>query len=267
MQSVLVQGKQPSAAKLLMVFLALLLCPFYSTSATSKAAAATHSSQIWNFDADPVGELSEHFVVGTLFNSRLAGEWKVIDMKTFSNFFLQSMNPRESRRIIAVLNTQTAPSPPHVLAQLVNKGFEHDYKMVLIQGTLATDFELEVSFLSVAGRGDMGGGLIWRAQDDRNYDVARANPLEQNIRLYRVVKGVRKHHLATIDQIITVDTWHTLRVTACGEHFQVRFDGKSVLKVHDHTFMTGEIGLWTKADAITYFDDLQLFTVRECTLP
>lgn len=84
------------------------------------------------------------------------------------------------------------PSPPHALGQLMNKGAEHAYKMVLIDGTQGADLELQVSFFAVAGKGDMGGGLIWRAQDDRNYYLTRANPLEQNVRIYHVVKGVKK---------------------------------------------------------------------------
>ena len=107
----------------------------------------------------------------------------------------------------------------------------------------------------------MGGGLIWRAQDAQNYYITRANPLEQNIRLYRVVKGVR-YKLANYDHIISVDAWHTFRVVARGNHFQIIFDGQTVFDVQDETFQSGQIGLWTKADAVTYFDDLQLSIVK-----
>ena len=103
----------------------------------------------------------------------------------------------------------------------------------------------------------MGGGLIWRAADDRNYYLARANPLEQNIRAYRVVKGVR-HLLGNFDEIIPVHKWHTFRVVAQGQRFEVFFEGHTVLKLSDKTFGNGRIGLWTKSDAVTYFDDLQL---------
>jgi len=84
------------------------------------------------------------------------------------------------------------------------------------------DVDLEVSVLAVAGRGDIGGGLIWRAQDEQNYYLTRANPLEQNIRSYRVVKGVRQQ-LANFNQIIPTSRWHALRVVVRGNHFQVMF--------------------------------------------
>ncbi len=203
--------------------------------ANAGAANAGQATRIWNFDTSPLGVLPQEFVIGTLFDGRPAGEWKIIERTD-------------------------APSPPHVLAQLMNKGAEHAYKVVLIEGTTATDLDLEVSFLAVTGQGDQGGGLIWRAQDDRNYYLTRANPLEQNIRLYRVVKGVRQH-LANFDRIIPKNKWHTLRVVVRGDYFQVMFDGQPVLDVHDPTFTSGRVGLWTKSDAVTYFDDLRLLVL------
>jgi hypothetical protein len=105
------------------------------------------------------------------------------------------------------------------------------------------------------------GGLIWRAADDRNYYLARANPLEQNLRIYRLVKGVR-HMLQNFDQIIDVTKWHTLHVVANECHLQVLYDNKPVFGICDWTFSRGQIGLWTKSDAVSYFDDLQLLIVK-----
>lgn len=194
------------------------------------------SGHVWNFDADPPGALSKDFVIGTLFDGRPAGDWKV-------------------------LPTERALSRPHVLAQLMGKGAEHAYKMVLIDGTTSADLELEVSLLPVEGKADMGGGLIWRAADDRNYYLARANPLEQNIRIYRVVKGVRQMR-KNIDQIIDVRQWHTLRVITRGCRVQVFFDEQPAFDLCDETFKEGRVGLWTKSDAVTYFDNLTLRIAR-----
>jgi hypothetical protein len=224
------------------------------------AADESKSSRIWNFDQDPRGVLPQGFFVGTTLDGRAAGEWKVIDMEKAMDW-LHGLDRREYQRIKEVLHTLSPPSPPHVMAQLKNRGFEQDYHVVLVEDTTVTDFDLRVSFLPVAGKGDMGGGLIWRARDDQNYYITRANPLEQNIRLYRVVEGVR-YHLANFDHIISVDAWHTLQVKARGDHFKVIFDGQTVLDDWDGTFQSGMIGLWTKADAVTYFDDLHLFVIK-----
>lgn len=191
---------------------------------------------VWNFDREQPGTLPSEFSIGTLFDGRPAGDWQV-------------------------LATDRAKSPPHVFAQVMAKGAEHAYKVVLIKEVMAADLNLEVSFLPIKGQADMGGGLIWRATDDRNYYLARANPLEQNLRVYRVVKGVR-HLLENFDQTIDVRQWHTLRVTNQGCRVNIFYDGKQVFDLCDKTFHTGMIGLWTKSDAVTYFDDLQLQHVK-----
>jgi hypothetical protein len=170
--------------------------------------------------------------VGTLFDGRPAGEWKIIQ-------------------------TEGANNETHMLGQLMGKGAEHAYKIVLIRGTTATDLDWHVSLLPISGKADMGGGLIWRATDDRNYYLTRANPLEQNIRVYRVVNGVR-HLLRNFNQTIVLKQWHTLQVINRGCRIQVFYDKKQVFDLCDETFSTGGIGLWTKSDAVTYFDDLRL---------
>ena len=170
--------------------------------------------------------------MGTFFDGRPAGDWKVIE-------------------------SSQAISPPKVLAQLRNKGAEHNYNLVLIDDTDASDVDLSVSFLPISGKADMGGGLVWRASDDRNYYLARANPLEQNVRIYRVVKGVRKL-LQNHDEIIDVKQWHALHVIARGCRLQVFYDDRKIFDLCDETFKEGRIGLWTKSDAVTYFDDLKL---------
>jgi len=205
-------------------------------SLLSISTSAEDLTYLWNFDADPIGSLPKDFVVGTLFDSRPAGEWKV-------------------------LQTDRAKSPSQVLGQLIGKGAEHAYKVVLINETHASDLDLSVSFLAIEGKADMGGGLIWRAADDRNYYLTRANPLEQNIRIYRVVKGVR-HLLQNFDQTIDVRQWHTLRLINRGCRIQVLYDEKPVFDLCDETFKEGKIGLWTKSDAITYFDDLKFQALK-----
>ena len=208
-------------------------CVILTASAVlAVSTLAEDSTRMWNFDGDPPGAIPKGFVVGTLFDGRPAGEWKI-------------------------LKTDRAKSAPQVLAQLMGKGFEHAYKVVLIDGTTSSDLDLQVAFLRIEGKADMGGGLIWRAADDRNYYLTRANPLEQNIRIYRVVKGIR-HLLQNFDQTIHMNQWHTLHVVTRGCQIQVFYDEKPVFDLCDQTFTTGRIGLWTKSDAVTYFDDLRL---------
>lgn len=261
-------GKEPVAilsgrCLLIEMLIALLVLLFYGPAflwANPTIGGEAENQQIWNFDTEAEETLPKNFVVGTTLDGRPAGEWNVIEMKQSLGLF-HDFDRREHIRIKKVLQTVDAPSPPHVLAQLKNRAFEHDYNVVLIQGTPIIDFDLSVSLVSIAGKADMGGGLIWRAQDAQNYYITRANPLEQNIRFYRVVKGVR-YKLANFDHIISVETWHTFHVVARGNQFQIDFDGQTVFDVRDDTFQSGQIGLWTKADAVTYFDDLRLLVLK-----
>ena len=212
-------------------------CVILTASAVlAVSTLAEDSTRMWNFDGDPPGAIPKGFVVGTLFDGRPAGEWKI-------------------------LKTDRAKSAPQVLAQLMGKGFEHAYKVVLINGIKGSDVDLQASFLPIEGKADMGGGLIWRVADDRNYYLTRANPLEQNIRIYRVVKGIR-HLLQNFDQTIHLNQWHTLHVVTHGCQIQVVYDEKPVFDLCDQTFTTGRIGLWTKSDAVTYFDDLRLQVLK-----
>jgi len=213
-------------------FIPIALVAWTALGVITSQATPDQQSQLWTFDADGPGTLPSEFTIGTLFDRRPAGEWKV-------------------------LQTDHALSPPHVLGQLMGKGAEHAYKVVLIKGSTSSNLDLEVSLLPVDGKADMGGGLIWHAADDRNYYLTRANPLEQNIRIYRVVKGVRQM-LKNFDQIIDVRTWHTLRVMMKGCRIQVFFDQIAVFDLCDETFEEGYVGLWTKSDAVTYFDNLRL---------
>ncbi|MGH7259526.1 MAG: hypothetical protein ACREI9_02445 [Nitrospiraceae bacterium] len=225
-------GRPSPGAWRILLFMVLTLTDWGTSSPVTSETTPNAQSQRWTFDTDAPGTLPGGFVVGTLFDGRPAGEWTVIQ-------------------------AHDAPSPLHVLAQLMRRGAEHAYKVVLINGTVASDLDLEVSLLPVDGKADMGGGLIWRAADDRHYYLIRANPLEQNLRIYRVVKGVRQM-LKNFDQIIDVRRWHTLRVLMRGCRAQVFFDEKAVFDLCDEIFKEGLVGLWTKSDAVTYFDDLKL---------
>jgi len=119
------------------------------------------------------------------------------------------------------------------------------------------DITLEVRVKSGPGREDQGGGPIWRAVDADNYYIARWNPLEGNLRAYKVVGGKRPQ-LATISTNLEGD-WHDFTIGMQGAHVDVGIDGKIVLRFEDATFANGgRVGLWTKADAATSFDDFRV---------
>ncbi|GMV49225.1 MAG: hypothetical protein NBKEAIPA_02676 [Nitrospirae bacterium] len=211
----------------------VLGCLFSLWSAPAPAAdSESHSTREWNFDHIAPGSLPGSFVVGTLFDGRPAGEWKI-------------------------LITDRANSGSQVLAQLLPKGTDQAHKLLLIEGTNSADLDADVSYLAVSGKADLGGGLIWRAVDDRNYYLLRASIVEQKVRLYRVVKGVQQV-VKQVDRPLATNGWHRLRIVQRGCEIKALYDETLLFRVCDNTFATGRIGLWTKADAVTYFDDLTL---------
>ncbi len=119
--------------------------------------------------------------------------------------------------------------------------------------------EAMVSFKAVKGEKDQGGGLVWRYQDANNYYVARMNPLEDNFRVYKVVGGKRSKEFQSADVKVPAGEWHTLKIKHVGDHIECFLDGKKHLDVKDDSIdKAGKVGLWTKADAQTYFDNLKV---------
>jgi hypothetical protein len=122
------------------------------------------------------------------------------------------------------------------------------------------DVDVSVKFKPMSGREDASGGIVFRFNDGKYY-VVRANALEDNFRLYYYDRGRRQLASARV-KAPTVGEWHTVRVVAVGDHVQAWLDGKRYLDRRDGRFKVGRVGLWTKADSVTAFDDL---TIRGVT--
>jgi hypothetical protein len=107
----------------------------------------------------------------------------------------------------------------------------------------------------ISGREDQAGGVVWRWKDGDNYYVARANALENNVSLYYTASG-RRNTLKYVDAPVPRNVWHTLRVEFAGSQIRVALDGKTYIEFKDsHIAGAGAVGLWTKADSVTSFDD------------
>ncbi len=182
------------------------------------APAADGSKAVWNFESDQPGKIAKGF-------TGEVGTWQVA---------LDGDN--------------------RVLAQKARND-DDTFNVALVDGTRFKDVDLTVRLKAVAGELDRGGGLVWCARDKDNYYIARYNPLEDNFRVYKVEAGKRTQFQSAK---VPGDTkWHTLRVTMSGTRIACYLDGTKHLEADDPTFPdAGKIGLWSKADAQSYFDDL-----------
>lgn len=155
------------------------------------------------------------------------------------------------RAVWAVVPDATAPSPPNVLKQSGTAA----YPICLKDGPAIQNGFVEVRFKALSGRDDQAGGLVWRARDLDNYYVARANALEDNLTVYYTVNGRRTEKKRAATKVAS-NEWHTLRVDFLGAHVTVTLDGRRALEWDDETFRdAGRVGVWTKADSVTLFDD------------
>jgi 3-keto-disaccharide hydrolase len=145
----------------------------------------------------------------------------------------------------------TAPSKPNVLKQ---SGVA-TYPVCFKNDTSVKDGFVEVKFKTLSGKEDQAGGVVWRLKDANNYYVARANALEDNVTIYHT-SNVRRTEKKRTSVKVAPNQWHTLRVEFQGTQFAVIYDGKKALDWEDGTFKdAGKVGVWTKADSVTLFDD------------
>ena len=153
-----------------------------------------------------------------------------------------------------------------VLAQLSQDRPNYHFNEIVFDGFKAKNVEMEVRMKAIKGDMDQGGGFVWRFQNADNYYVVRANPLEDNVVLYKVKDGKRtdlpvlgKGRTYGVDVKPLGKTWNTLKITVIDDLFTVYLNGEQIFEVKDTTFeAAGKIGLWTKADAVSYFDDLSV---------
>jgi hypothetical protein len=159
-----------------------------------------------------------------------------------------------------VVEDFTAPSGGKVLAQTSTDRTSLRFPLCVYDGFTAPDVTVSVSFKPVSGTVDQAAGLVARYRDKNNYYVVRANALENNVRLYKVEGGNRKQ-FAGANVKVPSGEWQTLALEVKGTHLRVLLNDALLFQADDATFKNaGKVGLWTKADSVTYFDDLRVKT-------
>lgn len=168
-----------------------------------------------------------------------------------------------------VSREDSAPSHPNMLAQLSVDKTAGRFPLAILDGVSLKDGSVSVCFKPVSGVVDQAAGIVWRYQNPNNYYIARANALENNVVFYKVENGLRTSIAPNslpsrsygVSHPIAKRTWSTLRIDIQGTQFTVFLDGEKLFEAEDATFqIAGKVGLWTKADSITYFDNFTIST-------
>lgn len=190
------------------------------------------SARTWSFDSDKAGAAPAGFSIAKSESGK-AGRW-------------------------IVKAEPGAPSGGQVLAQIDADDTGDRFLMAVADEPSVRDLKLSVRCKAVSGKVDQACGLVFRYRDAKNYYVTRANALEGNVRLYAVKDGRRKQ-FASWDGKVTGHAWHELRAEARGEHIQIFWNGAKIIDATDSSLgHAGKVGVWTKADSVTSFDDLSV---------
>ena len=185
----------------------------------------------WNFDKDKAGKLPKGWTFSQTNAGAIAPVWQVV------------ADP-------------SAPSGSCVLSLVETRSEKRTYNLAIVTDAEFKDLDLRLKLKKLSGSIDQGGGPVWRYKDQNNYYVCRFNPLENNFRLYHVLNAKRTQ-IASADVKGAQDGWHEINVRMIGSRITCYLDGEMLLEVKDDTLPAGgKVGLWTKADAASEFDDL-----------
>ena len=218
----------------------LAICSFVLLFALPGAAVVSAQTTTIDFNQDKSGEPPSAFSTA-LTGSGRPGKW-------------------------VVMKDNASANQGNVLAQTDADTTGYRFPVCVYDGLTAKDVDISMKFKPISGKGDQGAGIMWRYRDKDNYYIVRANALEGNVVLYKVENGKRtdlplkgKGRTYGMKDPVPSGQWGTLRVVARGNLFEVYHNGKKLYEVEDETFKEGgKVGLWTKADSVIYFDDLQI---------
>jgi len=205
------------------------------------------------------GLLAPAFALGDVFNFEAA------DIGTVPTGWTVAMTSDGGQPRWEVVRDATSPVGEKALAQTSDDRTSGRFPLAIYEGVDTVDGAVSVRFKPVSGRVDQAAGLVWRYRDPRNYYIVRANALENNVVLYKVENGRRiplppvgRGDDYGVEHRVPAQSWSTLAVAFSGTRFVVTFDGAPLFEVDDSTFTrAGKVGLWTKADSVTYFDGFE----------
>jgi hypothetical protein len=113
--------------------------------------------------------------------------------------------------------------------------------------------------MTISGKIDQAAGVFVRFRSVDHYYAVRADSLENNVNLYRVVAGKRQM-IGCLEVNVSSQAWHTLGIAARDDRLTVFFDGRELFVATDRRFPgpPGKVGLWTQADSMTLFESLKI---------
>jgi len=191
------------------------------------------NTRVINFDTAPFGKTPPGWTVAMTHQGQ-APQWEIV-------------------------KDLSAATKPYVLAQTSADPARDRFPLAIFSALTVRDGEVSVRIKPVSGREVQAGGIVWRYRDENNYYVARTNALEKNVQVFKVENGTRTPLVAGVRHEMASNDWSILKVAIKGNRFQVFVDHRRILQGTDNTFTSaGNVGLWTVADSVTYFEDFRV---------
>ena len=185
-----------------------------------------------------------------------AYELKLPDNMPVERFDFEQKGIEEWKTVEGKWTVEEMPAAPSAKKVLMQRAVGNQYNVIVAPGGPYTDVDVSVRFKLISGREDASGGIVFRFSDGKYY-VVRANALEDNFRFYYYDQ--KRYQLATAKvKPPALGQWHTLRVVAVADLIQAYLDGQLLLDHRDARFKRGQVGLWTKSDSVTAFDELEV---------
>ncbi|HRH85569.1 MAG TPA: hypothetical protein PLO41_01865 [Rubrivivax sp.] len=227
-----------------------LLCSLLAAALAAPLATPAHAAPATQgFDAETVGAEPKSFAAAV-------GNWFIVD--DGGNKRLSVNGSQWARgQTSAGLADKARALYGERYAEFLDNVQAYAYFPVAVMKDVA-DFKegtITLRFKGVAGRIDQAAGILFNVQPNGDYLTLRANPLEDNLVLWKYVKGKRSSVKWIRNTPTPSGQWHELKLKVMGRKVLGYLDGKGYLEHDLPDGVSGRVGLWSKADSVVYFDD------------
>ncbi len=210
----------------------VLLCKNRPKNEKTQTLTSIHREVDFNFDKDRVGAVPDGWRVEKTGRGT-RGEW-------------------------LVLRDTTSRNIDYVFAQISKRSFGNHFHLAILDNYIVDNVEIEINLKMLDGQEEQSGGVVWRYQNPDNYYACLADPLKERLRLYKVMNGEKRLLKSVWAPKVEAREWEEMDIEHVNDRIECRFDDKTYIELRDSTFTSGKFGLCTKADAVVYFDDLEI---------
>ena len=124
--------------------------------------------------------------------------------------------------------------------------------------------EISIRFKLVAGQLDQCAGILFNSKPNGDYLTVRFNGKEDNLVLWTFTKGKRSFVKKGSENVpLQMNQWYSMKITVHGTSLQGYLNDKLLLEYTLAEPVSGRVGVWSKTDSVSYFDDFTVTTTAQ----